>query len=96
MLSFSQSAVLMRDPTFNGRIQVAALLFANYIIGEPGNVPAHNTRQKWAMATLTNPALAAQQVQPTVVMQQVVQQYGADVSDQDLQTAVEIAVQAIM
>lgn len=47
-LSYSESANLMTDQSFRGRVKVACLTFANYISNEANDVPAHNVRLKWA------------------------------------------------
>lgn len=91
-LTYEQSASLMVDDTFRGRVKVACLTFANYIASEAPNVPAHNTRVKWAQQTFQMPDGSAQQVTPLVVMDQAVQSAGAAIDDASLQTAVENAI----
>lgn len=91
-LTYQESAQLMGDIAFNGRIQVACLHFAEYIVGEAPSTPAHTTRMRWAQGTFQNPTAAATQVQPATVMEPGVQAQGAAISDPDLQTAVETAV----
>jgi len=91
-LSYDESAALMNDMTFRGRIKVACLKFADYILGEAANVPAHNTRTKWAQQTMTMPDGAAGQVAPAVVMDPAVQQDGSAITDSALQSAVENTV----
>jgi hypothetical protein len=91
-LDYSSTAALMNDETFRGRIKVSCLHFADYIFGEANTVPAHNTRLKWAQQTFQMPDAVAQQVAPVVVMDDAVQQDGADITDADLQSAVENAV----
>ena len=95
-LTYTQSADLMNDPEFRGRIKVACLTFANYIFGEAVNVPAHNTRLKWAQQTLLMPDSVTGQVAPTVVMDPAVQQDGAEITDAALQSAVENAVNKLL
>jgi len=62
------------------------------ILGEAANVPAHNTRTKWAQQTMTMPDGAAGQVAPAVVMDPAVQQDGSAITDSALQSAVENTV----
>lgn len=95
-LSYEQSNLLMQDTSFRGRIKVACLHFAAYIAGEAPGVPAHNTRVKWAQNTMVNPDMTANQVQPPTVMQDQVQTAGSDITDQDLQTAVETTVNELI
>jgi hypothetical protein len=92
-LTYEESAALMSDMNFQQRIKVAVLTFAEYILGEATDVPAHNTRLRWAQSTFTSPQMSAMQVQPIVVMDPAVQQDGAAVTDPQLQSAVENAVQ---
>jgi hypothetical protein len=96
MLTYQESSDLMKDPTFLGRIKVACLNFATYISNETPNVPAHNTRYRWAQGTMGSPESVAANIAPTVVMDDNVQAEGAAISDKDLQTAVEIAVNKLM
>lgn len=96
ILTYDQSAQLMQDSTFRGRVKVACLSYAQYISLEPTNVPAHNSRFKWAQRCVQAPdAIAAETVPPTV-MNPNVQQAGSAVTDPDLQAAVQTVVDAIM
>lgn len=95
-LTYIESAALMNDPTFISRIKVACLTFAEYIVNEPSTVPAHNTRMRWATSTIQSPDSAASAVTPAVVMDPNVQAQGASISDADLQTAVETAINKMM
>lgn len=95
-LSYEQSNVLSQDYNFRGRIKIACLRFAAYIADEAPTVPAHNTRLRWANNTMLNPDAVAGQVQPQTVMEDVVQQQGSAIADQDLQGAVEATVNKIM
>jgi hypothetical protein len=96
MLTYQESSDLMKDPTFLGRVKVACLHFAVYISGEPADVPAHNTRYRWAQGTMQSPETVAANIAPTVVMEDQVQTEGSTISDQDLQTAVETSVNKLM
>jgi hypothetical protein len=95
-LSYDDSANLMQDSGFKGRIKVACLHFASYISGEDPGTPAHNTRYRWAINTMNAPDTAAANVTPTVVMDPNVQAEGSAISDTDLQTAVETAVNKLL
>ena len=75
---------------------VACLKFADYIAAEANDVAAHNTRLRWANGCMGNPQMTAVQTQPTTVMQDAVQEQGAEISDADLQTAVETAVNQML
>jgi len=95
-LDYTQSADLMKDGVFIGRVKVGCITFARYIMDEAPSVPAHSTRIKWAQATIISPEGAAQQITPTVVMDSTVQEAGTDVTDEALQGAVEAAVNKLI
>lgn len=95
-LTYVQTADLMNDGAFRGRVKVACLHFADYIASEAANVPAHTTRLKWANSTFMQPDAAAAQVIPAVVMDPAVQDQGAAIDDPGLQTATENAVNKML
>lgn len=95
-LTYDDSAALMNDAGFRGRVKVACLRFATYIMDEAANVPAHSTRIKWAQQTTSNPEVSATQVIPTVVMDNQVQTDGSAITDTALQTAVETSVNKLI
>lgn len=95
-LSYADSSALMADPDFRGRVKVACLKFATYIMDEASNVPAHSTRIKWAQNTMVNPDAAAALVTPETVMDAKVQESGAEISDADLQSSVETSINKMM
>lgn len=88
-MTYEESSALMTDTAFRGRIKVACLKYATYIVDEPANVPAHSSRIKWAQQVGQQPDFVAQQVQPLVVMDGNVQSAGSAITDPALQTAVE-------
>jgi hypothetical protein len=91
-LTYQESADLMRDPVFISRIKVACLHYAAYISAEDPTVPAHKTRVKWAQSVVASPDGTASGIVSVVVMDPNVQASGAAITDADLQTAVETAV----
>jgi len=86
----------MTNLDFRGRIKVACLSFADYILGEPITEPAHNSRLKWANETYQQPDAIAMKVQPPTVMQDAVQGAGDAITDAALQTAVETVVNTML
>jgi hypothetical protein len=92
MLSYDDSAQLMRDATFVSRVKVACMHYAAYILGEDAGVPAHSTRVRWAQQVMSSPDGVAAQVTPPTVMDANVQSQGAAIIDADLQTAVETTI----
>ena len=95
-LDYKGSAALMNDLEFRGRVKVACLKFADFIMLEAADVPAHNTRMKWAQQTVVMPDASAGQVVPVVVMDPAVQQDGATIADPALQSAVEASVNKML
>lgn len=95
-LTYADSAALMNDPSFISRIKIACLRFAEYVANEDTNVPAHNTRMRWAVGAIQAPDSAAAAITPMVVMDPNVQAEGGAISDADLQTAVETALNKLM
>lgn len=95
-LTYDQSATLMNDASFRGRIKVACMKYANYIYDEASNTPAHSTRIKWSQRAMLMPDAAAAEVAPTVVMDGQVQADGATISDVALQSSVETAINKLL
>ena len=88
-LTYDQSAALMSDMAFRGRVKVSCLKFASSIMIEPGTTAAHNTRVRWAQQAQANPDGTAAIVQPPVVMDPAIQTDGSAITDLALQAAVE-------
>jgi hypothetical protein len=95
-MTYDESAALMTDIEFRGRVKVACLKFADSILNEATGTPAHNTRVKWAQQTTVAPDLVASQVQPPVVMDSAVQTAGSAITDAALQGSVEAVVQKML
>ena len=95
-LTYSNSATLMLDQDFRGRIKVAVLNYANYIYGEAPGTAAHNTRYQWAQRAFAGPDAVATQVQPVVVMDDNVQAQGGSIPDDQLSAAVQNALNKMM
>lgn len=95
-LTYDESAALMTDPQFRGRVKVSALKYADSILGEATTVPAHNSRLKWAQTAFQAPDAVALQIQSPVVMDAAVQESGAEIDDAALQGAVETTVNKML
>ena len=91
-MTYEESAALMVDPAFRGRVKVAGLKYATYIQGEVPNTAGHSSRYRWAQQMALTPDQVAAQIQPMVVMDGQVQTDGAAIGDPQLQTAVEAVV----
>jgi|SRR5579862_2233061 len=96
MMTYEESAALMTDLAFRGRVKVACLKYADSIVGEPTGTPAHNTRLRWASNCLQQPDQTAAQVQPPTVMDAAVQAEGPAITDEELQGSVEVTVNKMM
>jgi len=95
-LTYSDSADLINDMQFRGRVKVACLKFATYILDEAGTVAAHGSRARWANQCVQQPDMTAGQVTPPLVLDPNVQSAGGAIDDATLQTAVEDTVQQLM
>jgi hypothetical protein len=95
-LTYEESAALMTDAAFRGRVKVSCLKFAGSILIEADSTPAHNTRVRWATNTYQNPEMVASQTQPPTVMDPAVQDLGAEITDLALQGAVEGVINKLM
>lgn len=95
-MTYEESAALMNDIAFRGRVKVACLKFADSIMIEASTVPAHNTRLRWAQMCEQSPDSTAAQIAQPVVMDGAVQADGANVTDTALQGAVEATVNKML
>ena len=95
-LTYEDSSALMHDATFVGRIKVACLKFASYILDEASSTAAHNTRYRWAQNTMVDADAVASKMAPNVVMDAQVQSDGAAITDAALQTSVETSIQKLL
>jgi hypothetical protein len=91
-LTYEESAALMRDPNFGGRVKVACLKYADSIFNEATTVEAHNTHLRWAQQCIQQPDTTANAVTPPTVMDAAVQAAGAEITDAALQGSVEATI----
>ena len=87
-LSTEQSAELMNDMSFRGRVKVCCLTYAMRLLTEVQG----QGRLRWAQATMQGPDTSAMQIIPAVVMQPAVQSQGTGIDDGTLQFATEQAL----
>ena len=95
-MTYTESAALMTDMDFRGRVKVACLKYADSIMNEATGVSGHNTRVRWAQQTMQQPDQVAGQVQPPTVMDGQVQTDGKNVTDTALQGSVEAVVNKML
>ena len=95
-LTYTDSANLMTDSVFRGRVKVAVLKFATSIENEASTVTAHNARLRWALNAIQQPDIVAQTVVNPTVMDPAVQTAGSTIDDPSLQAAVEGVINGLM
>ena len=93
-MTYEESARLMMNTEFRGRIKVAVLKYADSILSSRASIPGigGNAVLRWASQAFSNPDTTAQGVQPAVVMDSAVQNQGESIPDESLQGAVEAVV----
>lgn len=91
-MTTEESANLMSDITFRGRIKVCILDYATYIFGEAPTVDGHPGRYRWAQNAGINPDYEAGRLHPMVVMDAQVQLDGAAIDDAKLKISVQTVV----
>jgi hypothetical protein len=96
MMTYDESAALMIDQEFRGRVKVACLKYADSILNEPIATAGHNTRVRWAQQCQQQPDMTASNVQPATVMDSAVQEAGAEITDAALQGSVEAVVNKML
>ena len=95
-MTYTESADLMKDQVFIGRVKVSGLSYSNYILNESPDVQGHSARYRWAQKFSSQPDIEAHAITPMVVMDAAVQSAGADITDAALQSAVEGVVNKIV
>jgi len=95
-LTYEESANLMNDMAFRGRVKVAGLNYATSIMNEEPTVTAHNARMRWAQSMYLQPDAIAAQIHPPVVQDPAVQNAGASIADAALQGSVEAVVNKLI
>lgn len=92
-MTYEESAALINDQAFRGRIKVACLTYASRILrgGETGP-GASQAANRWATGTFQQPDIAAEVATGPTVMEPGVQGQGANIDDGALQFSVENAV----
>lgn len=93
MLTYEESANLIIDQVFRGRVKVACLTYASKILkGDQTGVSGSRAANTWATQTFQAPDQIALTVAGPTVMEPGVQSNGAQIDDSGLQFAVENAV----
>ena len=75
-MTYEESAALMSDSAFRGRVKVSCIKYADSILIEASSTPGHTSRLRWAQSCFQAPDMVAGQTQPPVVMDPAVQTGG--------------------
>jgi len=86
-LTLDESAQLINNTQFRGRVKVAALKYASYLALQPN---PNLSRSRWIQQTIQQPDQTAQTITPAVVMNVNVQNLGANIDDDNLMAAVQV------
>ncbi len=89
MAAYLDLTTLAQDGNFVKRITYAVAKFASYILDESEAAPNHKIRARWAQSAILNPAGVAAAIAPAVCLDATVVADLVDVTDAQLQTAVE-------
>lgn len=93
-MTYEESAALMQDPAFRGRVKAACVSYAGTLLATPP--PNNPALFAWAAGTYDNPELATQRVVPPAVMNVNVQTEGPDITDPALLATVEYVVGGLL
>lgn len=91
-MTYEESAALMTDVPFWGKVKVSCMKYATYINNEPPSTEGHSARYRWAQMAMRDPDSTARQMQASVVMDPSIQAEGAASSDAAIQSATEAVV----
>ena len=93
-MDYAESAKLMNDQNFRGKVKVAILKYAESLLSAPAAIPkiGGNAILRWASESFSNPDMAASKVVPAIVMDAAAQNQGESIPDEALQGAVEAVV----
>ena len=91
-LTYDESAALMNDPAFRGRVKVSMLRYCDTILIEADSVMGHTSRVRWAQQAMQQPEMWVGQLQPNVVMDPAIQEAGAAATDPQVQAATEAVI----
>jgi len=90
-MTSDESAALMQQQAFRGRVQVACIKYSDSIHTTNSNAIGHVSLERWADSVYSQPVQVASQVQPFVVMDPAIQAAGVDpVTGNSLATDAEV------
>ena len=91
-LDSTESAALMQDTVFRGRIKFFGIKYADYISLEAPTTDRHTAAMRWVTRIYQQPDQVAGELQPLVVSDPAVQAEGSAITDAALGLAVEAAI----
>jgi hypothetical protein len=95
-MTYDESALLMTNLEFRGRVKVSALKYAGSIMIRPTSTAAHNTRIRWAQIVTSNRTWSPTSCNRPSSWTRPFKADSADITDVALQTAVEGVVNQMM
>lgn len=99
MATYLELSALRRDPDFAARTEIAVAKFAVYKMDENPATAGHALAMKWAFNAIANPGSVAAGLLPALMMDFTLQSKAAtpaDITDGELQVAVEVAINRIL
>jgi len=93
MATYLEIYVLKTDPDFRSRVGMSLVNYATYLLGQPADRPWHEQEVKWARTASYNTDDQIYRVMGFVLGDAAVQAELGAISDAQLQTVVETAVQ---
>jgi hypothetical protein len=97
MATYAEIITLSRDAAFLGKLEVAVVKYAEYILNEAANVDYHTVRARWADSVVTSGAGGVvSRIALPVALDSVIQDNLNTYTDAQLQAAAEVRIQRIM
>jgi hypothetical protein len=97
MATYTEIITLSKDAGFLGRLEVAVVKYAEFIVGEAANVDYHAVRIGWANTVFESGAASfVSRIALPVANDSVIQDNIDDYTDAQLQAAAEVRINRIM
>ena len=93
MATYLEIYALKTDPEFRSRVGTSLIVYATYLLGQPAERPWHEQEVNWARRASSNTDDQIYRVMGFVLGDAKVKDELGAISDADLQTVVEVAVQ---
>ena len=99
MATYLELNAVKTNTDFKARVDIAVAKFAMYKLDENPATAGHALAVKWAQNALANPGSVAAGILPAVVMDAAIQAKASDpatITDEEVQSAVEAAVNRVL